>query len=101
MAFALVLVFALGTPVSSQNKVTDSETAVKIAEKALARIYGKKQIEYERPFKASLENGIWIVAGTLHCMNKDGNETDVCVGGVASARVRAKDGRILSTMHTM
>ncbi len=86
--------------VLSQNKVTDSAEAIKIAEKVLVNIYGKKQIESERPFKAKLENGVWTVWGTLHCKDGNGDETEVCVGGVASARIAAKNGRVISTMHT-
>ena len=95
---ALVLVFCCS--VVAQQAVKDSVEAIKVAEKVLTRIYGKKQIESERPFKAKLEDGVWTVSGTLHCKDESGKPTEVCVGGVAMARISAADGRIISTQHT-
>jgi len=74
---------------------------VNVAEKALTKLYGKDNILSERPFKASLANGIWHVAGTLYCRNKQGNSvTSACLGGVATADIRQRDGRVLKTGHT-
>jgi hypothetical protein len=39
--------------------VSDEATAVKIADKALIKIYGKRQIESEKPFSASLAGGVF------------------------------------------
>ena len=84
------------------NAVPDEATAVTIAEKALARIYGKKIIESEKPFTATLTNGVWHVGGTLYSKDKHGNTiTSPCVGGVAMADVKQSNGRILKTGHTM
>ena len=47
------------------NTVPDEATAVNSAEKMLIRIYGKKTIESEKPFTATLTNGVWHVGGTL------------------------------------
>ena len=81
--------------------IPDEVTAVKIAEKALAKVYGKKKIESERPFKAMLRDGIWHVGGTLYCKDQHGTVVTVaCVGGVAMAEVRQKDGRVLKMTHT-
>jgi hypothetical protein len=81
--------------------VPDEATAVKIAEKALAKVYGEKKIESERPFKAILRDGIWHVGGTLYCKDEHGNViTGRCVGGVAMAQIRQSDGRVLKTGHT-
>jgi hypothetical protein len=79
----------------------DEATAVRIAEKALAKIYGKDKIDSEKPFKAILSDGVWHVGGTLHCKDMNGNDTTVCVGGVAMADVRESDGKVLRTGHTM
>ncbi|HWY67799.1 MAG TPA: NTF2 fold immunity protein [Terriglobales bacterium] len=80
--------------------VPDEATAVRVAEKALAKVYGEKKIASERPFKASLRDGIWKVWGTLYCKDQHGNMiTDACVGGVASAQVRQRDGKVLSITH--
>src|SRR5215813_11524770 len=81
--------------------VPDQATAVKLAEKALVRIYGKKQIESVRPFRAELIQGVWHVTGTLYCTGSRGNViTGDCVGGVAMAEIRQSDGRVMKTGHT-
>jgi len=49
--------FAQQSPDPHPVAVPDEATAVKIAEKALTKIYGKKQIQSERPFTATLANG--------------------------------------------
>ncbi len=91
-------------PPTRANKapaVPDETTAVNVAEKALTKLYGKDKVLSERPFKASLADGIWHVAGTLYCRNKQGNwVTGACLGGVATANVRQRDGRVLKTAHT-
>ena len=80
--------------------VPDEPTAVTIAEKALAKIYGEKKIASERPFKGILRDGIWHVGGTLHCKDKNGTViTGRCFGGVAIADIRQSDGRVLRTGH--
>jgi hypothetical protein len=103
LAIAVVL-SALGQTVQSAItpvKDPDSATAVGLAETALAKVYGKKHIESERPFTASLSEGIWHVSGTLYCKDKKGNVvTGACVGGVAMADIRQSDGRVVQTGHT-
>ena len=87
-----------GLPVAVQ----DEATAVRIAERALAKIYGKRQIESEKPFSGSLAEGVWHVTGTLRC--KDEHRKVIigaCVGGVAMADIRQSDGRVLKTGHTL
>ncbi len=99
-----VALSALGQTTQSATtpaKVPDSATAVGLAEKALAKVYGKRLIESERPFTASLSDGIWHVSGTLYCKDKKGNvTTDPCLGGVAMADIRQSDGRVVRTGHT-
>jgi NTF2 fold immunity protein of polymorphic toxin system component len=90
------------TTETKSTKVPGSATAVSLAEKALTKIYGKRVIVSERPFTASLSDGVWHVRGTLYCKDKKGNVVkDACVGGVAMADIRQKDGRVLRTAHTM
>jgi hypothetical protein len=94
--------FAQQTHDSPSVAVPDQATAVKLAEKALSKIYGRKHIESERPFSAELTQGVWHVAGTLYCKDNRGNvTTGVCVGGVAMADIRQRDGRVMKTEHTM
>jgi hypothetical protein len=76
--------------------VPDSKTAVKIAEAVLIPVFGEKKIESERPFTATLKNGVWTVEGTLHC--PDGTSTS-CDGGVAEVRISKNDARILHMLH--
>ncbi len=81
-------------------KVPDAATAVSIGEKALAKIYGKQKIDAEKPFRATLSHGIWRIYGTLYCKDVNGNViTDACVGGVAIADIRERDGKVLRTTH--
>ena len=79
--------------------VPDAKTAVKIAEAVLIPVYGEKQIESERPFKAMLGNGVWTVDGTLHCPDGKGGMTTMCVGGAAEVELSKTDGRILKMIH--
>ena len=71
--------------------VPDAKTAVNIAEAVLVPVYGKKQIESERPFTATLKDGVWTVAGTLHCLGRK--------GGVAVVRMAKQDARIVYMLH--
>ncbi len=80
--------------------VPDSTTAVKVAEAVLIPVYGKEKIESERPFKATLENGVWTVDGTLHCSDgKGGVTTTLCDGGTAEVKLSKADGRVLKMIH--
>jgi len=104
---ALLAAFAL-TAAHSRSQTTaavrvpDAATALRIAEPALIKTYGKRQIDYERPLIANLDNGIWYVHGTLCCPDRNGQRTCEefqCVGGVAVLKLRQRDGKILSIMH--
>ena len=84
----------------NSSEVPDAATAIELDKKALIGVYGKKVIESEEPFKASLSDGVWHVSGTLYCRDKAGNVTkDTCLGGVAMADIRQSDGRVLRTGH--
>jgi hypothetical protein len=69
------------------HPVPDEQAAVGVAESALRPIYGRKQVESERPFKARLEGDVWIVSGYL---------PPDWVGGVAVVRINRLSGRVLS-----
>jgi TonB family protein len=80
--------------------VADATTAIAIAEAVLIPVYGKETIESERPFKVTLQNGVWTAEGTLHCRDGKGGVTAVCdFGGTAEVRISKADGRILSMIH--
>jgi hypothetical protein len=70
--------------------VPDKATAMKIAEAVWVPIYGQKVINSEKPFKAQLKDGVWMVEGTL----PTGDE-----GGVALAEIAKSDGRIIRVTH--
>jgi hypothetical protein len=92
---------ALGYGHKNQARyVSDAATAITVAEAALIPIYGKKHIESERPFVATLKNDVWIVTGTLHCGDDKQRRTTNCVGGVARAEVSKQDGHIISISHS-
>ena len=71
--------------------VPDAKTATRIAVAIWSPIYGEKQIEGEKPFRAKLVKGVWIVEGSL--------PKRYGVGGVAVAEISKWDGRILRVSH--
>ena len=70
--------------------VPDEQTAIAIAVAIWIPIYGKEQIENEKPFRATLKDGVWTVTGTL----PEGYD-----GGTALAEIAQDDGRILRVIH--
>ena len=76
--------------VPSNGFIPDEKTAIKIAEAVWVPIYGEQQIQSEKPFVASLKNGVWTVEGSL---------PKGWVGGVAIAEISKRDGRILRVSH--
>jgi hypothetical protein len=66
----------------------------------LAGVYGEEQIEQEKPFSATLKNGVWTVNGTLWCSDAQGRRTSQCdIGGVAQIKLRQTDGKVLLIIH--
>jgi hypothetical protein len=83
----------------NEGFVPDKATAVRIAEAVLIPVYGEKQIESERPFKAALREGVWTVTGTLRCPDGNGGTATHCFGGAAVVQISKSDGRIISMIH--
>jgi NTF2 fold immunity protein len=76
-----------------EGYVPDAQTAIQIALAVWLPIYGRKQIDSEKPYTATLKDGVWTVSGTLpHGYN---------VGGVAVAEISKLDGTILRVSHGM
>jgi len=71
--------------------VPDAETAIAIAIAVWNPVYGKKEIASEKPYYAVLKNGLWTVTGSL---------PDGWVGGVATAVISQRDGRVIKIYHT-
>jgi len=83
----------------SSVRVPDAATALRIAERALDEVYGKRHIVDEKQLTATLENGVWIVYGSLCCFDRNGQRScgaGICLGGVAELKLRQRDGKILS-----
>jgi hypothetical protein len=70
--------------------VPDEQTAIAIAVAVWNPIYGKEHIEGEKPFHATLKDGVWTVTGSL----PEGYN-----GGTALAVIAQDDGRILRVIH--
>ncbi len=96
------VVFALGqsqTYVPPSGYVPDSVTAVQIAEAVLVPVYGRKQIESQRPFTARLKKDVWTVSGTLRCRDQAGKISSICSGGTAVVQISKQDAHIISMIH--
>jgi hypothetical protein len=76
--------------VPTNGFVPNEQTAVAIAEAILVPIYGREQIDSEKPLKAKLKNGIWTVQGSL----PKGWD-----GGVAIVKLAKRDARIIYVIH--
>ena len=72
--------------------VPDAETAAKISEVILIRIFGEANTAMERPLVATLKEGVWTVVGTMPPHH---------LGGVAELHISKKDATILFMSHGM
>ena len=97
--FACLAVLSLSAAFAQEAKhnykpaagyVASAETAKAIAIAVWTPIYGAKNIAGEKPYTARLQNGVWIVEGSL----RKGWH-----GGVAVAEIDKQDGRILRVSH--
>jgi hypothetical protein len=66
----------------------DRESAIKIAEIVLVRVYGKAVLE-ERPWKVTLKNGVFRIEGTLHYEK----------GSVATIEIDQANARVVRIVH--
>lgn len=84
---------AKGLPAIKDGIVPDAKTALKIAEAVLVPIYGEDQVASERPFRAELVDGLWVITGTIH-------GGPFVTGGVAHVKISKSDGRIEELWHS-
>jgi len=70
--------------------VSDSLMAIKIAEPILFKIYGEKNIVFQKPYKSYLINNYWVILGSL---------PKNFLGGTFSIIIDARNARILWIMH--
>ena len=76
--------------VRQEGFVPDEKTAIAIAIAVWIPIYGEKQIQSEKPYKAILRDGVWHVWGST----PNGSP-----GGVALAEISKTDARIIRIIH--
>jgi hypothetical protein len=72
------------------GRVPNAASAIRIAITVWEPLYGKKEIASERPFHAEIRKGIWYVYGSLPAG---------FLGGVAEAKIRQSDGKVLHIFH--
>ncbi|CAN5195558.1 hypothetical protein BH09BAC5_BH09BAC5_18380 [soil metagenome] len=117
LATVLIVIFSFGFSLEHEKKaviyyqpekgmVPDSVTAIKVAEAILVTIYGKEQIESEKPLRAHLtkDGDTWAVSGILSpsgkSIDKNGDTVFTIVeGGVASIGIQKSDCKVLYLEH--
>jgi hypothetical protein len=77
-------------PLPKEGLVPDRETAIKIAEVVLFRLYGERDIISQRPYKVTEHGDIWLISGTL----KEGD-----LGSVFGVAISKQTGAILHLEH--
>ncbi len=70
--------------------VNNSNTAIKIAEAILFEIYGKANIEEQKPYEKYLIKDYWVISGTLPERSK---------GGIFLIIIDAKNAQVLKITH--
>ncbi len=67
LAALILAVCSIGIANAADGKyyVPDAATAIKIAIAFWEPIYGRNNVARNKPFRAKLKNGIWIVDGSL------------------------------------
>ncbi len=88
-----------GFTIPKDGFVPTPEVAIQIAEAVLVPVFGKKVVNAERPFHATLKGDVWVVTGTVPCEGAPAGA--VCPGGNAEVRLSKKTGRILYMIHSM
>lgn len=76
--------------------VPTAAVAEAIAEAVLIPVYGTHTVAAERPFKAELHGGFWIVRGKVPC---EGSADAVCPGGAGEVWISKRTGRVLFMTH--
>jgi NTF2 fold immunity protein of polymorphic toxin system component len=75
--------------------VPDATTAIKTAVAVWTPIYGERQIADEKPYRATLKDGVWTVEGSM----PPNPLHQPMFGGVALIEIAKSDGRILRVEH--
>jgi hypothetical protein len=72
--------------------VPDADTAVAIAYAVTVPIYGRSEVDGEKPLRAELKDGQWLVLGTFHGRG---------AGGTLDVLIDQMTGKILYLSHSM
>jgi hypothetical protein len=70
--------------------ITDTETAIAVAEPILFKYYGKQEIESERPYQISRIDGYWYMTGSL----PEGYK-----GGTFIIIINSLNGQVIRLIH--
>jgi hypothetical protein len=72
--------------------VPTAEVAQAIHRAVAGAVFGDKEVERERPFKAVRSGDVWVVYG---CMPTNNDPSIAIVGGVAVSVIRARTGEVI------
>jgi len=75
--------------------VSDEETAIKVAEPILFKIYGQEKIKEERPYEINKVNNYWIINGTM----KNSQFGILKFGGTFNIIIDSNNGEIIQVTH--
>ena len=70
--------------------IKDSSTAINVAEPILFSIYGRENIESEKPYETYLIDNYWVIAGTL---------PEDSSGGTFLIIIDARNSQVLKITH--
>jgi hypothetical protein len=73
-----------------EGVIPDAETAKQVAEVIFNRFYDPASVQMEKPFSVHLQDGVWIVMGTM---------PKGLLGGVAEIWMNKSDGRVIHLFH--
>jgi hypothetical protein len=76
--------------IANHNVAENQDIAIAIAEAVLFNIYGKQNIEKQKPYEVYLINNYWVIFGTLPMG---------WLGGTFKIIISEKDGRIILIGH--
>ena len=80
----------------SSKPVKTGDEAIAIAVEQWISIYGKEQIDREKPYHAILMGAVWVVHGSM----PNQEQGPVVLGGIAWATISKKNGKLLGMTHT-
>ena len=73
-----------------QGHVPTAAAAIAIAVRLWSPIYGEAHIAREKPYRVTLNDGVWTVMGSV---------PQGAVGGAAVLKIRKSDGKVLLLWH--